>query len=194
MSCARPSPRSREGLRALGVGGGDRVVAYLPNTPEALIAFLATASLGAIWSSCSPDFGAGSVVDRFAQIEPKVLFAVDGYRYGGKDFDRLDTVAEIAEQIPSLERIVVAPYLSASPELSRLEQREGGPAPMTWGQLRRARRGRAAALRARPVRPPALGPLLVGHHRAAEGDRPGARRNPARATEEAQPPPRRSAR
>ena len=67
---------------------GDRVVAYLPNGVEALVAFLATASLGATWSSCSPDFGPSSVVDRFAQIEPKVMFAVDGYRYGGKDFDR----------------------------------------------------------------------------------------------------------
>jgi acetoacetyl-CoA synthetase len=125
---------TREGLRALGVSKGDRVVAYLPNGPEALIAFLATASLGAIWSSCSPDFGPGSVVDRFAQIEPKVLFTVDGYRYGGKDFDRLDTVAEIAKQIPSLERIVVVPYLSQSPELARLE-RDDIATPMTWGQL-----------------------------------------------------------
>jgi acetoacetyl-CoA synthetase len=125
---------TREGLRALGVSQGDRVVAYLPNGPEALIAFLATASLGAIWSSCSPDFGPGSVVDRFAQIEPKALFTVDGYRYGGKDFDRLDTVAEIAKQIPSLERIVVVPYLSQSPELARLE-RDDIATPMTWGQL-----------------------------------------------------------
>ncbi len=124
-----------EALRALGVEPGDRVVAYLPNGAEALIAFLASASLGAIWSSCSPDFGPGSVVDRFAQIEPKVMFAVDGYRYGGKDFDRLDTVADVAAQIPSLERIVVVPYLSASPDLSRLESRDGVAAPMTWGQL-----------------------------------------------------------
>jgi len=124
----------REGLRAHGVGRGDRVVAYLPNAPEALIAFLASASLGAVWSSCSPDFGPGSVVDRFAQIEPKVMFCVDGYRYGGKDFDRLDTVAEIVAQIPGLERIVVVPYLSASPELSTLEQRGAVP-PMTWDQL-----------------------------------------------------------
>ncbi len=116
-----------EGLRALGVDRGDRVVAYLPNGPEALIAFLASASLGAIWSSCSPDFGPASVVDRFAQIEPKVMFAVDGYRYGGKDFDRLETVAEVAAQIPSLERIVVVPYLSHSPDLSLLERREGAP-------------------------------------------------------------------
>ena len=125
----------REGLQALGVKSGDRVVAYLPNGPEALIAFLAAASLGAIWSSCSPDFGPGSVVDRFAQIEPKVMFSVDGYRYGGKDFDRLDTVAEVAAQIPSLERIVVVPYLSQSPELSTLEERDGVATPMTWGQL-----------------------------------------------------------
>jgi acetoacetyl-CoA synthetase len=125
---------TREGLRALGVSKGDRVVAYLPNGAEALIAFLASATLGAIWSSCSPDFGPGSVIDRFAQIEPKVLFTVDGYRYGGKDFDRLDTVAEIAKQIPSLERIVVVPYLSQSPELARLERDEIAT-PMTWGQL-----------------------------------------------------------
>ena len=124
-----------EALRALGVERGDRVVAYLPNGPEALIAFLASASLGAIWSSCSPDFGPGSIVDRFAQIEPQVMFAVDGYRYGGRDFDRLDTVADVAAQIPSLERIVVVPYLSQSPELSRLEERDGLAEPMTWGQL-----------------------------------------------------------
>jgi acetoacetyl-CoA synthetase len=123
-----------EGLRALGVTRGDRVVAYLPNGPEALIAFLASASLGAIWSSCSPDFGPSSVVDRFAQIEPKVMLCVDGYRYGGKDFDRLETVAVIAAQIPTLERIVVAPYLSASPDLSRLEQENVAP-PMTWAQF-----------------------------------------------------------
>src|SRR3954447_26099963 len=125
----------REGLQALGVTKGDRVVAYLPNGPEALIAFLATASLGAIWSSCSPDFGPGSIVDRFAQIEPKVMFAVDGYRYGGKDFDRMEVVTEVAAQIPSLERVVVVPYLSASPELSTIEEHPKTAPPMTWGQL-----------------------------------------------------------
>ncbi len=125
----------REGLQALGVTKGDRVVAYLPNGPEALIAFLATASLGAIWSSCSPDFGQGSIVDRFAQIEPKVMFAVDGYRYGGKDFDRMDVVAGVVAQIPSLERVIVVPYLSAAPELSTLEEDVKAAPPMTWGQL-----------------------------------------------------------
>jgi len=89
----------QSGLRALGVGRGDRVVAYLPNLPETIAAFLATAGLGAIWSSCSPDFGARSVIDRFAQIEPKVLLAVDGYRYGGHDFDRARVVDEIHAQV-----------------------------------------------------------------------------------------------
>jgi acetoacetyl-CoA synthetase len=108
------------GLRRLGVEEGDRVVAYMPNIPEAIVAFLASASLGAIWSSCSPDFGPASVIDRFAQIEPKVLFAVDGYRYGGKDFDRRDVVAQLQAAMPSLERTVVLPYLGPEPNLSPL--------------------------------------------------------------------------
>jgi len=95
----RATARIRAGLAARGVGPGDRVAAYLPNIPETIAAFLATASLGAVWSSAAPEFGARSVVDRFAQIEPKVLLAVDGYRYGGKDFDRSEIVAGIAEQI-----------------------------------------------------------------------------------------------
>jgi acetoacetyl-CoA synthetase len=101
----------RAGLVELGVGRGDRVVAYMPNIPETIAAFFATASIGAIWSSASPDFGARSVVDRFAQIEPKVLLAVDGYRYGGKDFDRMDTVRQLQAEIPSLEHTFVLPYL-----------------------------------------------------------------------------------
>ena len=109
------------GLRSLGVGRGDRVVAYVPNTPEALIAFLATASLGATWSSCSPDFGAESVVDRFAQIEPKVLIAVDGYRYGGKDFDRTKTVARLQQEMPSLRKTVLFPYLNDEPDTGELD-------------------------------------------------------------------------
>ncbi len=98
-------------LRAMGIGRGDRVVAYLPNIPEAVVAFLACASLGAVWSSCSPDMGSGSVADRFKQIEPKVLFAVDGYTYGGKPFDRRPTVAELQQSLPTLERTVLVPYL-----------------------------------------------------------------------------------
>ena len=91
--------RIRAGLVARGVGEGDRVCGYLPNIPETIAAFLATASLGAVWSSAAPEFGARSVIDRFAQIEPKVLLAIDGYRYGGKDFDRGEIVAGVAEEI-----------------------------------------------------------------------------------------------
>ena len=108
-------------LRSLGVERGDRVVAYIPNVPEAVVAFLATASIGAVWSSCSPDFGASSVVDRFRQIEPKVLIAVDGYRYGGKDHDRMETVAGLQEKIPTLEHTVVLPYLNEAPDTNGLE-------------------------------------------------------------------------
>jgi acetoacetyl-CoA synthetase len=113
--------RAAAGLRALGVVRGDRVVAYMPNIPETLVAFLATASIGAVWSSCSPDFGAASVVDRFAQIEPKVLLCVDGYRYNGRDFDRIETVAGLQRQMPTLERTVVVPYLVPEPDLSPLD-------------------------------------------------------------------------
>src|SRR2546423_2317856 len=120
--------RVAAGLRALGVERGDRVVAYLPNIPETMIAFLAVSSLGAVWSSCSPDFGPRSVVDRFAQIEPKVLLAVDGYRYGGKDFDRRETVAGLRREMPSVQHTVVLPYLGCGPL-------EG---TLTWDDLVRA--------------------------------------------------------
>jgi acetoacetyl-CoA synthetase len=110
------------GLRGLGVERGHRVVAYMPNIPEAIAAFFATASIGAIWSSCSPDFGPASVIDRFAQIEPKVLIAVDGYRYGGRDFDRRDVIAELQVAMPSLERTVVLPYLDPDADLSALDR------------------------------------------------------------------------
>jgi acetoacetyl-CoA synthetase len=113
--------RVAAGLRTLGVERGDRVVAYLPNVPETLAAFLATASIGAVWSSCSPDFGASSVIDRFAQIEPKMLFAADGYRYNGRDFDRLDVVAGVQRAMPGLRRTVVLPYLDSAPDLMRLD-------------------------------------------------------------------------
>lgn len=98
-------------LRTMGVQRGDRVVAYMGNIPETLIAFLACASIGATWSSCSPDFGTSSVIDRFKQIEPRVLFAVDGYQYGGKKFDRRSIVAELQQSLPSLEQTVFVPYL-----------------------------------------------------------------------------------
>ncbi|MFN8185444.1 MAG: acetoacetate--CoA ligase [Gaiellales bacterium] len=103
--------RIAAGLRAEGVGPGDRVVAYLPNIPEAAAALLAAASIGAVWSSCSPDFGARAVIDRFAQVEPVVLLTIDGCRYGGRTFDRLEVVRELEAAIPSLRRTVVLPSL-----------------------------------------------------------------------------------
>ncbi|KKB35394.1 acetoacetate--CoA ligase [Bacillus thermotolerans] len=102
-------------LKALGVKPGDRVAAYMPNIPEAVIAFLACASIGAVWSSCSPDFGIESVIDRFKQIEPVVLFAVDGYQYNGKTFDRLPHVAQLEQAIPSVRRTILVPYISSQP-------------------------------------------------------------------------------
>jgi acetoacetyl-CoA synthetase len=99
-------------LREAGVGAGDRVAAYLPNVPETVAAFLGCASIGATWSSCAPEFGVRSVVDRFAQIEPKVLLAVDGYRYGGRDFDRTETVAALQRELPTLRQTFVLPYLA----------------------------------------------------------------------------------
>ncbi|HZR53521.1 MAG TPA: acetoacetate--CoA ligase [Streptosporangiaceae bacterium] len=103
---AREVARVAHGLRALGVGKGDRVAALLPNVPEAVIGLLASASIGAIWSSCSPDFGARSVIDRFAQIEPKVLFACGGYTYNGKEFSRADMVRDVAAALPGLAAVI----------------------------------------------------------------------------------------
>ena len=101
-------------LRAAGIKPGDRVAGFLPNIPEAAIAMLAAAACGAVWSSCSPDFGASGVLERFGQIEPRVLFAADGYRYGGKDIDSLGRVQDVAAAIPSIERVVLVPFLRDS--------------------------------------------------------------------------------
>ena len=98
-------------MRALGIAPGDRVVAYLPNTPEAIIAMLATASLGAVWSSCGPDFGTRGVLDRYSQLAPRLIFCVDGYSYGGKPFDRRADIREIIGQLTTLAHVVHLPYL-----------------------------------------------------------------------------------
>jgi acetoacetyl-CoA synthetase len=112
--------RLAQALAAAGVQKGDRVAGYLPNLPEAVAAMLATASLGAIWSSCSPDFGVQGVLDRFGQIEPKVLLCADGYLYGGKQFDSLDKVRQIVAKLPSVQRCVVVPYESHGSALGGL--------------------------------------------------------------------------
>src|SRR5580700_7934183 len=103
--------RVARGLRALGVGREDRVAALLPNVPEAIIGLLATASLGAIWSSCSPDFGARSVIDRFAQIEPKVLIACDGYAYNGKEYSRAEMVDDVLAALPGQPAVIAVDHL-----------------------------------------------------------------------------------
>ncbi len=95
----------------LGVKPGDRVAAYLPNIPETIITFLACVSIGAIWSCCGPDFGISSVIDRFKQINPKILFAVDGYRYNGKEIDRRPVLAQLQDQLPGLEHTVLVSHL-----------------------------------------------------------------------------------
>jgi acetoacetyl-CoA synthetase len=120
--------RCRAGLERLGVGRGDRVVAYAPNIPETLVALLASASLGAIWASCAPEFGTRAVVDRFAQIEPDVLIAIDGYRYGDKVIDRREEVAAMGDALPSLRHTVHIPYLgSGSDTWSELLDRAAPP-------------------------------------------------------------------
>jgi acetoacetyl-CoA synthetase len=113
-------------LRGMGVARGDRVVGYIPNIPEAVVIFLACASIGAIWSSCSPDFGEPSVVDRFRQIEPRLLVAVDGYTYGGKPFDRSATVAQLQQELPTLEKTILLPYLNKEARM---------PGTIPWAEL-----------------------------------------------------------
>jgi acetoacetyl-CoA synthetase len=119
----------QQALAAAGVGRGDRVAAWLPNLPESYVLLTAAASLGAVFSSCSPDFGIGGVLDRFGQIEPKVLVAADGYHYGGRAVDCLGRLAELVDQLPTVESTVVVPYLSDSPDLS------GVPAAETLGDF-----------------------------------------------------------
>ena len=130
------------GLRSLGVERGDRVVAYMPNIPETLIALLATSSIGAIWSSAAPEFGARSVIDRFAQIEPKVLLTVDGYRHGGKDFDRTENVERILAEMPTVEHVVTLEYLGREDVYEAASGRrrpgrggEGSRGVVSWDEL-----------------------------------------------------------
>ncbi len=118
----REVARTAHALRALGVQPGDRVAGFMPNVPETIIAMLAATSLGAIWSSCSPDFGAAGVLDRLGQVEPRVLFTVDSYCYGGKTHDCLDRVRAIIDGIPSIEQVVVCPYLSETADTGGLDK------------------------------------------------------------------------
>ncbi|MEO7104402.1 MAG: acetoacetate--CoA ligase [Gemmatimonadaceae bacterium] len=118
-------------LRDMGVGVGDRVAGFMPNIPETIVAMLATTTLGAVWSSCSPDFGVQGLLDRFGQITPKVLICADGYRYAGKTIDCLDRVRDIAQRIPSIEHVIIVPYLAERVDPS------GVPHGVRWDSLRR---------------------------------------------------------
>jgi acetoacetyl-CoA synthetase len=114
--------RMQQALAAAGVRKGDRVAAFIPNMPEAVVAMLATASLGATWTSCSPDFGVQGVLDRFGQVEPTVLFCCDGYYYNGKVVETLSRLAQIVRQLPTVKRVVVVPYVSQAPDATRLDR------------------------------------------------------------------------
>ena len=157
------------GLLNAGVGPGDRVAGFVPNLPESIIGALGSAAIGAVWSSCSPDFGAQGVLDRFGQIEPKVLVSADAYDYAGKRHDCLVRLQEIARSMPSLRRVVVVPHVDSQPAIAEPRpRRRVGRVP---GFRIRARR----AVRAIPVRSPALHPVLLGHDRGAEVHRPRRR-------------------
>jgi acetoacetyl-CoA synthetase len=135
--------RAAQALAQLGLRAGDRAAAFIPNLPETGMLALAALSQGIVWSSCSPDFGVDGVIDRFGQIEPKVLFVADGYLYNGKPHDVLERVREIAERLPSLRKVVVVPYLEARPDIDDLPKavllgewlRRHTPGDIAWAQL-----------------------------------------------------------
>lgn len=112
--------RLAKSLKDYGIKPCDRVVGFIPNIPEAIISMLAGVSLGAIWSSCSPDFGIKGVLDRFGQIQPRILFAADGYYYKGKQIDSLERISRIVRQIPSIEKVIVVPYINSQPDISSI--------------------------------------------------------------------------
>ncbi len=128
----REVARIAAGLRDTGIGPGDRVAGFLPNLPESVVAMLAATSLGAVWTSCSPDFGINGVLDRFGQVAPRVLITADGYFYGGKTIDSLAPIAGVLRQLPTVERVVIVPYVSARPDLGGL------PGAVAWERYGRS--------------------------------------------------------
>ena len=168
-------------LKAAGVATGDRVAAYVPNMPEAIQAMLGATSFGAVWSSCSPDFGVQGVLDRFGQIEPRVLVTVDGYWYNGKALPILDRVAAIVAQLPTVERVVVIPYLEATGQSPG--DTSGIRGAVGWEAFLAPHAAGPVDYAASAVRPSALHPLLVGDDRRPEMHRAWRRRHPAAAHE-----------
>ena len=166
--------RLQQGLVALGLGPGDRVAAMLPNVPEAIALMLATASIGAVWSSCSPDFGPAGVLDRFSQITPKLFIAADGYRYNGRVFDIGDTVRSVAAELR-------APTLILD-QLGRGRALAGTiDSGTTYAEFTGRHAPPAAALHPAALRPSAVHPVLVGHHRQTQMHRAWGRGHAAAA-------------
>ncbi len=167
--------RVAAGLRELGISPGDRVAGFVPNLPETVIAMLATTSLGAVWTSCSPDFGINGVLDRFGQIAPRVIFTADGYFYSGKTIDSLEPIRGVLERLPSVERVVVIPYV---------ERRPGLVAPAERGQFRATSARRVPRrIHACRVRRAAVRDVFVGHHGRPEVHRARSRRHAAAASQ-----------
>ena len=165
-------------FRDLGIRPGDCVAAYLPNIPEAVIAMLATTAIGAVWSAAAPEFGSKTVVDRFSQISPKLLLVGDGYRYGGKDFDRSAEIAEIVAALPSVKTVVWLDYLNRDAPAP-----ETKPDVLAWNTLLAGARCRRRRLHFRIClrRAPALDLVFIRYDRPAQANCSRPSRNPARA-------------
>ena len=165
--------RIAAGLRAAGIVPGDRVAGFLPNCPEAVIAMLASASIGATWSSCSPDFGVAGVLDRFGQIRPRVLFTADGYFYAGKAFDSLDTIEKVLASLDSVEQLVVVPFRDSDPDIKRFSNAQIFP---QFGST-----GTPLDIRPAALRPSAVHHVFLRHHGHAQVHRAWCRRHAAAA-------------
>ena len=170
--------RLQQAMRALGVKKGDRVAAMLPNMPEAIAGMLAAASLGAIWSSCSPDFGVEGVLDRFGQIEPVLFIACDGYWYNGKQNDVSAKVKAVMERLPSVRSAYIVDYLRTAEKAA-----SAIPRAVALDAGDRAVRARRAQLRAAALRAPALHPVLLRHDRHSQMHRAFGRRHAAPASQ-----------
>ncbi len=167
--------RVAEGLKRLGVTKGDRIGAFMPNIPETVIAMLAAASLGAIWSSTSPDFGIKGVLDRFSQIEPKIIFAVDGYFYNGKHFDSQEKLRGILGELPTIEHVVMVDF-TGKPDLESI------PNAISWESLALPVEGDMHFVQL-PFDHPALHHVFFRYDRPAEKHCPFCRRHPDPAPE-----------
>ena len=163
--------RLAQAMKQMGIRQGDRVAGYVPNMPEAVMAMLAATSLGAVWSSCSPDFGVNGAVDRFGQIRPRLLVCADGYRYNGKAFARLAEAQEIAQRVDSIETVVVKGLLDERPDLAAF------PPFRRLGRLSRKRYTAGTGVRPTEGRPPGVYPVFFRNHGKTEVHYPRGHRH-----------------